>query len=96
MAVEPLASAHAVDSSGSAESDAPGVRARTATTVIQKASEKVVGCITLKSMEQSFPDFLDSEEDRQFIKLLTEKTGQHLQSGFEVRHLGCKQCSFHA
>lgn len=85
MAVEPASSALVPSSSAAAEQLVPGRRATTATTVIQKASEKVVGCINLKAMEQSFPDFLESEDDRQFIQLLTDKTRQHLHAGFEVR-----------
>lgn len=85
MAVEPALATAYTSSSNAQATPTPGVRATTATTVIRKASEKVVGSINLKAMEQSFPDFLESEEDRQFIQLLTEKTGEHLSTGFEVR-----------
>ena len=89
MAVEPALSAPAAPS---LEPPVAGARATTATTVIRKASEKVVGSINLKAMQQSFPDFLESEDDRQFIQLLTDKTGQHLSAGFEVRQeRACKQ-----
>lgn len=85
MAVESASSAlPPASSSNSQQPLVPGVRATTATTVIRKASEKVVGSINLKAMEQSFPDFLESDEDRQFIQLLTERTEQHLSTGFEV------------
>lgn len=95
MAVEPASSALVASSSASTESLVPGVRAKTATEVIQKASEKVVGSINLTAMQQSFPDFLESEDDRQFIQLLTDKTGQHLSAGFEVRlRVNNRKCAY--
>lgn len=71
-------------SSSNVQAPQPGVRAKTAMTVIQRASEMVVNSINLNTMEQSFSDFVDNEEDKQFIKLLTEKTAEHLNLGFQV------------
>lgn len=62
----------------------PGKRAAAAMLAINRATERTVERINLEAMEQSFPDFLESEEDRQFVKLLTEKTVEHLKAGFKV------------
>ena len=64
-----------------------GVRATKTQNVINRASERVVERITLETMEQSFPDLLENDSDRDFIKLLTEQTAEHLRAGFQVRNL---------
>lgn len=60
-----------------------GVRATKTQNVINRASERVVERITLETMEQSFPDLLENDSDRDFIRLLTERTADHLRAGFQ-------------
>lgn len=67
--------------------EAAGTRAAAARTLIRKASERVCDRITLQSMQQSFPDFTDS--DGAYIQELQETTVQHLMAGFEVLLAGC-------
>lgn len=62
-----------------------GVRATKTQNAINRASERVVERITLETMEQSFPDLLENDSDRDFIRLLTERTADHLRAGFQVR-----------
>jgi hypothetical protein len=69
---------------GAAATTSTSTRANGARTVIRKASERVADRITLQSIEQSFPDFV--ETDGAFIKQLQELTLDHLNSGFAV---GC-------
>ena len=65
-----------------AASTAPGSRALSTREVISKASAKVVERITLEAIQQSFPDFVES--DAAFIEELTAALKQDLQTGFEV------------
>lgn len=62
----------------------PGSRAHTTRTLVSKASEKVAERITLEAMQQSFPDFIESDGG-DFIRELTASTKQDLQAGFDVR-----------
>jgi hypothetical protein len=69
----------------------PGKRAASAQTVIQMASSRTVERINLEAMQHIFPDFLEADEDKAFVSLLTDKTVEHLNSGFQV---SCKQSAF--
>ncbi|KAL7009743.1 hypothetical protein EMMF5_000651 [Cystobasidiomycetes sp. EMM_F5] len=60
---------------------APGSRAAATRAIITKASQKVIERVTLDAMQQSFPDFADS--DAEFIQSLTDKTRSDLQAGFD-------------
>lgn len=65
----------------------PGLRAKTALSVIHKASAMVAARITLDAVEQSFPDFNETPEDQQFLRALTERAVNLIKAGFEVRRI---------
>lgn len=84
----PTPTAATATSSLSSALPVEGARASSARQIINKASEKVIERITLESIEQSFPDFLDIEknaEDRAFGELLTNTIRDNLKLSFDVR-----------
>lgn len=62
----------------------PGRRAQAAHFVIGKASDMVAARVTLDAVEQSFPDFNETPEDKQFLRALSERAVEMIKTNFDV------------